>query len=1011
MHPNTPARRLPTDGPDARRSRTLPRQRARPRKLDRSLQSRPATAPTKAAAALGLALLLAITAAAADPEAWVPLFDGTTLSGWHRAGFSNGQAEYTVADGSIVGTTRTSTPNSFLCSDATYANFILEFEFMVPAGMNSGVQIRSICDPQINNGRVHGYQVEIDPSARAWTGGIYDEGRRGWLYNLTHLEKERGQTAAEAARRAFKADAWNHLRVEANGPRLRTWLNGVPVADLHDTLTPVGIIALQVHATPDPLPKQIRWRNLRLLKPADTGIDDEAWTALRTWRYAEPRAALLRIENDLRGAQGAAWLAREVTLLRLLQDTGASLEARRFACAWLGRRGTPAAVPNLAGGLANNDLFAPALAALARLPYPASTAVLLAASAQPLAPADLAALLTVLGERRATDAVPDLARCLAAPDAAVRRAALGALGRIGTPAAEEALRQAAPPADLLPRRADALLDCAEQARRDGDSPRAERICRELLAADPSETGRTGALTVLADTIGAGAVPEILTALTAGSEPQRAVAARLLGTLPGDTVCTAALATLPHLPAPLQVIILKALAVRPDPDTIAAATVVDLLKSPDNNVRAAAVCLLQRVGGAAEVPALVEIAAARGDLLAPVAQQALATLRGDGVDPALAAATQRNTPSAQRGAALTALGQRGYAQSVEIALEMIASTQDADAQRTYWRILRDLTEPEHLAPLLRALARSPDGPVRAEAEKTTAECLRRTTAADAATQEVLTVLAAAPPAARPTLTALLAVRPGSTAATALMGLLQDPDANCRYEAAKALESWPSAEPYAALRTYAAATDLETHHVLALRGCIRMLDLDKNLSETDRGQRLDDLATGARRDAERDLIRAARDTLRVSDLKATSGRAYALRPRGLAKGSTVYVDRPYTFTDVPALLADAILIQTAMDDKASSGTAFLTFTLSRPATVIVGYDGRAKGVPNWLKDWQRLEPVIKTTDAGCPLTLFTRPFPAGNATLPGNNSVQGVGAMYIAAVVPDTPPPPAPAPAAP
>ena len=50
--------------------------------------------------------------------------------------------------------------------------------------MNSGVQIRSLSLPEYQNGRVHGYQVEMDPSARAWSGGIYDEARRGWLYTL-----------------------------------------------------------------------------------------------------------------------------------------------------------------------------------------------------------------------------------------------------------------------------------------------------------------------------------------------------------------------------------------------------------------------------------------------------------------------------------------------------------------------------------------------------------------------------------------------------------------------------------------------------------------------------------------------------------------------------------------------------------------------------------------------------------------------------------------------------------
>lgn len=214
---------------------------------------------------VSLGLLLSFGLLAAD---WTPLFDGKSLAGWTRAGFCNGTAEYTVEDGCIVGTTKVKTPNTFLCADREYANFILELEFKVPQGMNSGVQIRSICDPAVKDGRVHGYQIEIDPSPRAWTGGIYDEARRGWLHNLTKITDPQ---AAEAAKNAFKADDWNHFRIEAIGDHFRTWLNGVPVADLTDGLTRKGVIALQVHATGDPKPMQIRWRNIRIQDLGDGG--------------------------------------------------------------------------------------------------------------------------------------------------------------------------------------------------------------------------------------------------------------------------------------------------------------------------------------------------------------------------------------------------------------------------------------------------------------------------------------------------------------------------------------------------------------------------------------------------------------------------------------------------------------------------------------------------------------------------------------------------------------------
>jgi hypothetical protein len=206
--------------------------------------------------ALGLTCLA--TAADRPPQ---PLYNGRDLQGWVQRG---GKASYKSEDGQIVGRTVLNTGNSFLCTEKPYGDFVLEYEFKVAAELNSGVQIRSECfdtDKQIESagktikipaGRVHGYQIEIDPSKRAWTGGIYDEGRRGWLANL---EKK------PDAQAAFKQGEWNKIRVEARGDSLKTWLNGVPAAEIHDSMTLKGFIALQVHSSKQE-GLEIRWRNL-----------------------------------------------------------------------------------------------------------------------------------------------------------------------------------------------------------------------------------------------------------------------------------------------------------------------------------------------------------------------------------------------------------------------------------------------------------------------------------------------------------------------------------------------------------------------------------------------------------------------------------------------------------------------------------------------------------------------------------------------------------------------------
>jgi type 1 glutamine amidotransferase len=204
-------------------------------------------------------------ASSKDTAAWKDLFDGKTLNGWVQRG---GKAKYEIEDGTIVGSSVPNTPNSFLCTTRDYTNFVLELEFKVDPSLNSGVQIRSHAFDKptqfegkdrtikVPAGRVHGLQVEIDPSPRAWTGGVQEEGGRAWLNDLKNNEPARG---------AFKPNDWNHFRIECSGPAIKTWLNEVPAADLVDDRVTAGFIALQVHGVGrNEDTRQIRFRNIRL---------------------------------------------------------------------------------------------------------------------------------------------------------------------------------------------------------------------------------------------------------------------------------------------------------------------------------------------------------------------------------------------------------------------------------------------------------------------------------------------------------------------------------------------------------------------------------------------------------------------------------------------------------------------------------------------------------------------------------------------------------------------------
>jgi len=75
----------------------------------------------------------------------------------------------------------------------------------------------------------------LTPSNRAWTGGIYDEARREWLYPLEYNP---------VAKKAFKKSEWNKMRVECIGSSIRTWINGIPASQLDDKPYPQRILLL-----------------------------------------------------------------------------------------------------------------------------------------------------------------------------------------------------------------------------------------------------------------------------------------------------------------------------------------------------------------------------------------------------------------------------------------------------------------------------------------------------------------------------------------------------------------------------------------------------------------------------------------------------------------------------------------------------------------------------------------------------------------------------------------------
>jgi len=189
---------------------------------------------------------LALTSCANEQKAkdgWTDLFNGKDLTGWKAVA---GTATFDIEDGVIVGTAVAGSPNTFLITEQTYGDYILELDLKIEhSSSNSGVMTRGQFDPAAREGKgmVYGYQIEADPSDRAWSGGVYDEARRGWLYPL-ELNPE--------AKSAFKMGEFNHYRIEAIGNEIKTWVNGQEVAYVVDDMDKTGFVGLQVHSIQNP---------------------------------------------------------------------------------------------------------------------------------------------------------------------------------------------------------------------------------------------------------------------------------------------------------------------------------------------------------------------------------------------------------------------------------------------------------------------------------------------------------------------------------------------------------------------------------------------------------------------------------------------------------------------------------------------------------------------------------------------------------------------------------------
>jgi type 1 glutamine amidotransferase/HEAT repeat protein len=727
---------------------------------------------------------------------------------------------------------------------------------------------------------------------------------------------------------------------------------------------------------------------------ADTTPSNDPFEKLPVYEFGQDRSALAVLDEILTGATPAERPRLESRLLTAFLIPGATFPARQYICQKLSLIGGDRTVGVLAPFLGNEQLSDSVRFALERISTPkAEKALYDALRKRRLRGKLLAGVINSLAVKGDEKAVSEIGRHVEDPDPVVCEAALSALGRIGGNKAAKILAKAGVPVTLEGARLEARLLCAEKTLAGGDARKAIETFEELSSPDRPSYVRTAAYGNLIKADEARQVEILLGLARSSGAVERAAAARFLSLAPGVDATRAVASQLATLPPETQAILLPALEDRRD--KAAGRDVAALaVSTKDAQVRAAALSALGTLGDAQDV-ALLASEAAKGGETGKTATDSLRRITGKDVDSAILKRTESAAPE-ERAILIGTLVARGCGEAVPVFLKA-ADDPDARVCKEAWKGLAELAGEKDL-PALMALLRRPLDAAGAEGlERTLSAVARKDKGLEAVKSALMRVMVDSSIQPNPTEFRLFSVFGVGEALDVLKKATASKDTALCDAAVRALADWPDARPAAAVLEIARKSPSEVHRVLALRGYLRMIALPSDRPGAETRAMLKAALAAARRPEDKTMVQNLLNQVEVTGLKAASGKEYKAVPGGLKAGAKCSIDRNLAFTRVPQELEGATYIQTAMDDKNGTEKEFLTFQVSGPVKVYVGYDSRCVNPPVWLGGWKKTTMVLRIAAPGPALNVYGKDFPAGAIVL-GGNAAPGAAAMYSVAVKP-------------
>lgn len=557
---------------------------------------------------------------------------------------------------------------------------------------------------------------------------------------------------------------------------------------------------------------------------AQSGGDD-VYQALVKREFGTAVDALTAIEKQVQSAKPEEYPAIEGRLIAVIETPEATMPGRQFACQMLRLVGSGKCVPAMAKLLADEKLSHMARYVLLGMNDPAAAEALRQALGTTQGKVRIG-IINIIGDRGDSDSLSALAALLTNGDEAVIDSALAAIGKIGGPAAADALDGTKVSGPAKPAWAQAYLRCAGGLAAQGNAERAQKMCQALLDGHYSAQVSAGAFRAIVMAQKEQAVPMIVQTLGSEDKLMRRAALAAVVAVPGHTVTAAFAQELPTLAPEAKATLLRALAARGDSEGLTE-LVNKLATDDDATIREAAIVALGRLGGASSVPVLV--AALKDGANGARARQSLIELRGDGVAASLVQQFESGA-EAQRPEVLGVLAERRQVEALPVARQML-NNEDSRLRQTAVKVLGDLGTQEDLPRLCEAILTVKEDGERDRLRSAIIEVGGRM--ADHVNRDdvVLQTFAKADAPAKIQLLTVLSAFGGNGALAATRSALAGPG-EVRKAAVRSLAEWPDSAPLADLRAVAKAENDSALRILALRGCIKMI----NPSSLDPGEKV-------------------------------------------------------------------------------------------------------------------------------------------------------------------------------